>query len=339
MVFEKYHEQIRGLSALASDQAHWLMQCAGGEWFAIDECVLLTSSEHFKGWEPHEVETTLLTHPLPVPDDLAEVQRKKIASIEQHFFNEPHYRLVFATPAWSEPNDLKVVLAPLGFFDHFSLSPSFDEPLLTTLDGDPISIRQKYGNTALTYRSTEKGTALIPAPISIQCVVLTGDQRILLVQRSPSVAFYPNHWSASFEETMNASGRTKDQQGQKGDVDFFAGALRGLDEEFAIPERAVKDIKVLSLNVEYLTLSVDVFVLIRLDLPIDEIQRRWMVAQHRDEASSISSISTDLSAIVDRLFHRTRWHPTSRMRLIQFLFHQYGVQAVTEAIETKLPPC
>ncbi|HEY1349832.1 MAG TPA: hypothetical protein VGF67_09430 [Ktedonobacteraceae bacterium] len=137
---------------------------------------------------------------------------------------------------------------------------------------------------------------------------------------------------------MNAPGLVKDQQVQKGDVDFFASALRGLDEEFAISEDALKDMKALSLNVEYLTLSADVFMLIRLDLTIDEIKQGWMIsAKHRDEASRVNSISTDLSEVVDRLFSRTLWHPTSRMRLIQFLFHQYGRQAVTEAIKAKQP--
>jgi hypothetical protein len=55
----------------------------------------------------------------------------------------------------------------------------------------------------------------------------------------------------------------------------------------------VKDIKALSLNVEYLTLSADVFMLIRLNLTIDEIKQGWMIsAKHRDEASRVSSIST-----------------------------------------------
>jgi hypothetical protein len=27
------------------------------------------------------------------------------------------------------------------------------------------------------------------------------------------------------------------------------------------------------------------------------------------------------------------WHPTSRMRLIQFLFHTYGVKEVAKAIQ------
>ena len=72
---------------------------------------------------------------------------------------------------------------------------------------------------------------------------------------------------------MNAPGFTRDQQIQKGDADFFVSALRGLDEEFAIPENAVKDIKALSINVEYLTLSADVFMLIRLNRTVEEIKQ------------------------------------------------------------------
>jgi hypothetical protein len=187
-----------------------------------------------------------------------------------------------------------------------SLNPYFDEPLLTTLDGSQISIGEKYGNTALTDSSTDKATSLIPAPSSIQCVVLTQDQRNLLVQGTLSVAFSPNHWSASFEETRNAPGRVKVQQVQQGDVDFFARALRGLDEAFALAEDAVKDRKALCLTVDYLTLSADGFLLIRLELSIDESKPACMVsAKHRDEASRVKSISTDLCEGVDRLFRRT----------------------------------
>src|SRR5436309_15085068 len=98
-----------------------------------------------------------------------------MSAIEKHYFNVPQYRLVSATPAFSELDHLKIVLAPLGFYDYFSLIPFFDEPLLTALDGSKVFIRQKYGNTALTYSSTDKGISIIPAPISIQCIVITGD--------------------------------------------------------------------------------------------------------------------------------------------------------------------
>jgi len=230
-----------------------------------------------------------------------------------------------------------VVLAPLDFYSLYSLNLFFDEPLLTALDGSQVSIRQKYGNTALTYSSTERGTSLIPAPVSIQCVLVTKDEQIVLMQRSFAVAYYPNHWSASFEETMNAP--DVDVEGNPAgnpDADFFAGAIRGLDEEFAIPASAVESIKVLSLNVEYLTLSVDVITVINVNLTAEEIRQNWLLrAWHRDEASRFDSLSTELAAVVDKLFSKSLWHPTARMRLIQFLFHTYGIDEVAATIKAK----
>lgn len=325
------------LYTLASANARWLMQLANIKRFAVDDCIMLTNSEDFKGWGRHDIRTTILTKPLPLPDDLAQIQKEKIPELEKHYFNGAHYKLVSATPAFSELDHLRIVLAPLGFFDYFSLNPFFDEPLLTTLDGSKISIREKYGNTALTYSSTDRGTSLIPAPISIQCVVITKDQQIVLMQRSPSVAFYPDHWSASFEETMNAP--STDLEGrpvQRGDGDFFAGAIRGLNEEFAITESAIEDIKVLSLNVEYLTLSIDVITLIKLSLTSGEIEQRWLLkAPHREEAGNLVTLSADLNCVVEKLCSKTLWHPTSRMRLIQFLFHTYGIDAVTDAFKER----
>ncbi len=336
---EEHQELLKtsSLYTLASENARWLMQLANVERFAVDDCILLANSEDFKGWEPHDIKTTILTTPLPIPDDLASLRKEKLPAIEKHYFNAPHYRLVSATPAFSELDHLKIVLAPLGFYDYFSLNPFFDEPLLTALDGSKVSIRQKYGNTALTYSSTDKGTSLIPAPISIQCLVITEDQQIILMQRSLSVAFYPNHWSASFEETMNAPATNREGiPTQKGDADFFAGAIRGLDEEFALAEDTVESVKVLSLNVEYLTFSVDAITLIKLNLTAEEIKQSWLLrARHREEASRFATLRTELNSVIDKLFSRTLWHPTSRMRLIQFLFHTYGIDAVAKAIKAK----
>jgi hypothetical protein len=69
-----------------------------------------------------------------------------------------------------------------------------------------------------------------------------------------------------------------------------------------------------------------------------KIQVTWhwlLCAWHRDEASRFASLSTELSAVVDKLFSKTLWHPTARMRLIQFLFHTYGVDEVAAAIKAK----
>ncbi len=325
------------LYSLASSNALWLMQLANVERFAVDDCIILNNSRNFAGWEPHEIKTTVLSRPLPIPDDLEDLRQEKIPVIEKDYFNAPHYRLVSFTPSFSELDYLGITLAPLSFYDYYSLTPFFDELLLTALDGSKISIRQKYGNTAFMYSSTDRGTSLIPTPVSLQCIVVTKDEQIILMERSLSVAFYPEHWSASFEERMSASGF--DQQNNRarpGDADFFAGAIRGLEEEFAIPASAVESIKVLSLNVEYLTLSVDVIIVIKINLTSEEIKQNWLLkAWHRDEASRLALLPTELTAVVDKLFSRTLWHPTSRMRLIQFLFHTYGVDEVARAIQAR----
>jgi hypothetical protein len=95
---------------------------------------------------------------------------------------------------------------------------------------------------------------------------------------------------------------------------------------------------VLSLNVEYLTLSMDVIMVIKLRLTGEQIRESWIVeAWDRDEASKFALLPAHLPTVVEKLFSRTLWHPSARMRLIQFLFHTYGVKAVASALKAKQP--
>jgi len=92
---------------------------------------------------------------------------------------------------------------------------------------------------------------------------------------------------------MNAPGTDrKGKPSRSDDADFFAGAIRGLDEEFAIPANKVEDIKVLSLSLEYLTLSVDAITVIKLGLTAEEIRQSWLLkAWDRDEASKTGTFA------------------------------------------------
>lgn len=326
------------LYTLASSQSQWLMDVAGVDRFAVDDCILLTKSDNFEGWEPHDIKTTILDMSLPAPDDVEQLRRAKLPEVEKNFFNSTHYRFVAYTPMFTDRLHLEMTLAPLSFYDYFSLTPFLDEPLLAASDGSKQSIRQKYGSTALTYSPHTHDTCLIPAPVNVQGIIVTSDRQIILMQRSRSVAVYPGLWSASFEETMNAPGVTrKDRPSHSDDGDLFACAIRGVDEEFAIPADAIESIKILSLDVEYLVLAVGAIAVIKINLTADEVKRHWMtMARDSDEASKFATLSTDLNAVVAKLFSGTVWHPTARMRLIQFLFHTYGVDEVATAIQKSL---
>lgn len=326
--------QSESLYTLASSNANWLMQLAGVDCFAVDDLIVLTNSDNFAGWDRDDILTTRLSSPLPVPEDIEAVRREKLPAIEQRFTNSSHYRLASYTPAFSDREGLEVTLAPIGFHDYYTLATLLDEPLLTGPDGSKLSIRQQYGNTAFTY--TDHATCLIPSAVCLQCVLVTQDQQIVLMQRSSSVALYPNHWSASFEETMNAPGPDPKGISRAGDRDFFDCITRGLEEEFGLTPNAIQDMKVLSLNVEYLTLVIGVVARIRLNLPAAAVKMSWLLkAADKNEASKFATLPTDLSAVVEKLFSQILWHPTARMRLIQYLFHSYGVDAVASAIQTR----
>ncbi|HLQ30021.1 MAG TPA: helix-turn-helix transcriptional regulator [Ktedonobacteraceae bacterium] len=325
------------LYALASPNALWLMEQANVDRFAVDDCILLTKSKNYEGWNLQDIKATVLNTPLPIPNDLEKLRQEKMPEVERNFFNSSHYRLAAYTPMFTDRTHLEITLAPLSFYDYYSLTPFLDEPLLTALDGSKVSVRQKYGNTALTYSSTSHGACLIPAPVNVQGVVVTKDKQIVLMQRSLSVALYPNHWSASFEEAMNAPGVSRqDRPSQSDAADFFACTIRGLDEEFAIPTSKIESIKMLSLNVEYLVLAVGAITVIKVDLTAEEVRQNWMTkARDADEASRLAVVSTNLTDVVDKLFSKILWHPTARMRLIQFLFHTYGVDEVAKVIEKR----
>lgn len=322
------------LDALASQNALHLMELADIDCFAVDDMITLTQSNAFIGWNRDEIFLTKLSAPLPIPEDIETLRQEKLPTIQKNFINSSHYRLAAFTPAFSDRRGLEVTIAPIGFHDFYTLIPFLDEPLLQSPHGTKISIREKYGQMAFTY--TTGNTCSVPAPVALHCIIVTKDQQIIFMQRSNSVAFYPNHWSASFEETMDSPGMSPKGNKRPGDADFFACAIRGIEEELGVTAEAIDSIKVLSLNIEYLILAAAVVAVIRTHLTAQEVKSHWLIqAPDRNEASKFATISTDPSALLQKLFGSdTLWHPTARMRLVQFLFHTYGVKEVAAMLKT-----
>jgi hypothetical protein len=323
------------LDTLASQNALHLMALADVDCFAVDDFITLTQSNAFTGWNRDEIFSTKLSTPLAVPEDIKALQQEKLPAIQKSFINSSHYRLASFTPAFSDRRGLEVTLAPLGFYDFYTLIPFLDEPLLSGKSETKISIREKYGHMAFTY--TSGNVCPVPAPVALHCVIVTKDQQLVLMQRSNSVAFYPNHWSTSFEETMDSPGMSPKGNKRPGNTDFFACAIRGLEEELGVTVEAIDSIKVLSLNIEYLILAIGVVAVIKTYLTAQEVKSHWLIqAPDRNEASKFAAISTDPSVVLQKLFSGdVLWHPTARLRLIQFLFYTYGVKEVASMLKAK----
>lgn len=325
------------LDTLASQNAQHLMDLAQIDCFAVDDMITLTQSNAWTGWNRDEIFLTKLSTPLPVPEDIEQLRQEKLPVIQKNFINSSHYRLAAFTPAFSDRRGLEVTLAPIGFHNFYTLIPFLDEPLLQASDGKKTSIREKYGYLAFTY--TPGNTFPVPAPSALHCVIVTKDHQIVLMQRSNSVAFYPNHWSASFEETMDSPGMNPKGNKRPGDADFFACAIRGIEEELGITAEAIDTIKVLSLNIEYLILAIAIVAIIKTCLTAAEAKSHWLMqAPDRNEASKFATVSTDPSVVLQKLWSQdVLWHPTARMRLIQFLFHSYGVKEVEALLKARKP--
>jgi transcriptional regulator with XRE-family HTH domain len=144
----------QSLYTLASQNALRIMQQADVDCFAVDDLITLTQSHAFMGWKREDIMVTKLSTPLPVPQDIEALKQEKLPLIQKNFVNSSHYRLASYTPAFSDRRGLEVSLAPIGFHDYYTLIPFLDESLLINADGSKVSIREKYGSTALTYSTS-----------------------------------------------------------------------------------------------------------------------------------------------------------------------------------------
>ena len=79
--------------------------------------------------------------------------------------------------------------------------------------------------------------------------------------------------------------------------------------------------------------------IIKTHLTAAEVKFHWLMqAPDRNEASKFATVSTDPSAVLQKLWSQdVLWHPTARMRLIQFLFHSYGVEEVAALLKARNP--
>lgn len=304
------------LESLGSNHAQILATSADMDTLVIDDSILLTASPNYHGWNPNDIRMTVVDYEPKLPQEIQDFMQRRIKELENsRFVNNRLYRLLSFVPDLDDFGKLSITLFPTTWFNYYSIAENVHKPILELGSDLQTSIIKKFGPNALKLglsRTIESG---IPNVVSIKGIILTNDKKIVITKRSGVVSFQHSHWSASFEETMSIR-----------DTSFFDAAIRGFREEFgSIAASTIKDIKVLSINYEYETISADACCLIRLNASSNDVRNSWRFARDKDEAALIDFIPLELDRTVELLLTHRVWHPSSRMRLVQTLFHYYGI--------------
>jgi pyrimidine deaminase RibD-like protein len=164
---------------------------------------------------------------------------------------------------------------------------------------------------------------------NLQLVVATSDDRVLLTKRSPKVAFFPNSWSCSLEETLSASDVA---QGPEATVrTWFA---RALEEELGVSGAAyhVDNLRVLSVFLESDFLNLNLCGYATLDAPWVELDR-IIKAHPRPDTEFVAwrDVALDQGALLEELVHpQELQHPTTGYRLLMSILKNFGAPTMKE---------
>ena len=153
------------------------------------------------------------------------------------------------------------------------------------------------------------GTANFPGIVSVHCIVLTGDGKIVTAQRGTNTLYSAGRWSISFEEQIT----TVDFESLDHDP-ATAAALRGFGEEFGLSPDSCRA-QVVSAVVEFPITNFSLLVVIETDKMSHDFRRDISAA---DNASQEIAEVGFIDATPDQLLaeiERPDLHPTSAIRV------------------------
>ena len=185
----------------------------------------------------------------------------------------------------------------------------------------------------------EVASHLIPVIPCVDLTVIDVNDRIVLLQRSKHVHFFPETWTATIEEQMNAT--YKDQQGDNSILDTAKRALR---EELLgnnMRDSDILMIKFLALLFNPVVFSLDIVGVCKLNLSGDDIAKNIVhrATDPSEHAHSYKLIDLSMDDVLALIFpdyqdgnHSadpiSSWHSIARMRLLLTLLWRFGFDEV-----------
>jgi hypothetical protein len=140
-------------------------------------------------------------------------------------------------------------------------------------------------------RVLELGWHRFANPIGTTATLRTADGRIAYGLRSQRVSFHAGHVH-TFGGGLEASDRHAD-----GSIDAFASVSRELKEELNLDEHELHDLVCVGLIRDTEIHQPEMLFEARVDLPIDDLRRRWASAESMDEHIAIVELDDQPSAV------------------------------------------
>jgi hypothetical protein len=154
-----------------------------------------------------------------------------------------------------------------------------------------------------------RGTANFPGIVSVHCIVLTSDRKIVTAQRGTNTLYSAGRWSISFEEQIT----TVDFESLTHDP-VTAAALRGFSEEFGLSSDSCRA-KVVSAVIEFPITNFSLLVAIETDKMSQAFRHDTSTADSASqEIAEVGFIDTTPDKLLAEI-ERSDLHPTSAIRV------------------------
>jgi len=299
---------------------------------AIDDGLLFERAPMPEGWRHDQIQWAYDPAPVMSPEleAIADRHRSKLSppnkiklsvrSIKASLLDQTSGRF-----------ELELALSPITYYQIRGLENALDEQ-----QPGAWSLRERYFRAHALPSGEASAPRRLPNKAVVHVLVVSRDDKFLIMRRSSGVEFQSNHWSASFEEQVQGDYHDENSgRMEPADASLGAAAARGLEEELGIRIGADRVI-FLGVCSEYENLAYDFVAAVKLDLDAADIHTQWkLFAKDKKEHDRLLALPFERRYVHDLLrqgriyspehgVEGAPWHPTSRIRILLGALH-FGV--------------
>ena len=320
------------IGKLASPAMGTLKERNGVNWFAIDDSLELSASPGYQGWPDGEIVLDIKAgEKIELPEELRGFYVDHEDKIVNRFGAKDRlYYRPSSFLSWNSDRECEVTLVPEWFRVAVGVPYLLDERSPELAADVKSAIRDRFAETTLDFVVDRHPD--IPGGFNVNGIILTRDDRLLIVRRAKDVAWYAGQWCVGIGEMMRAADI---EAGEVGDATLLECVLRMCESELKLVVSAA-DCTPLSIIYERPAAAVIVVWVVRVNADADTIISRSPHAEDSTEAALVDSVSTKFDDLADLFFEPRDWGPTFRLFTLQIMSHLHGHDRTINHLESVL---